>query len=203
MTYLQELVNKSFTDNFFQLISGRRSIRKYQAFDVPDADIEKMLNASRLAPSAENSQPWRFLIIKDSETKNFLAQKAGNQKFIADANVLVLVLGNKGVSCCPRTRWYLQDPMIAAEHLVLAATALGYGTCWVGLLETESNKIIHEIKEVLKIPDGIYTICLITIGLPAESPSPRPRKSLRELCFKETYGNSWDNTIPEKERLIV
>ncbi|MHA1979145.1 MAG: nitroreductase family protein [Candidatus Hodarchaeales archaeon] len=200
MKNLLESVNTTFTENFFELVKARRSIRKYQNVKIPDIDIERMLEAARLAPSAENSQPWQFLVIRDSATKNYLAQKAGNQAFIAKANVVVLILSKKSASCCSKSSWYLFDPMIAAEHLVLAATALGYGTCWVGLLETRPSEAIQEIKDVLNIPSDVYTISLITIGVPAETPSPRPRKDLQDLTFREKYGTQWNLTFPRSEK---
>jgi len=72
--------------------------------------------------------------------------------------------------------------MIAIEHMVLAATALGYGTCWIGAFNEE------EVKEILKIPKDFEVIALLPIGVPAENPPPKPRKAFNEIFFKESYG---------------
>ncbi|MFX0108550.1 MAG: nitroreductase family protein [Candidatus Hodarchaeota archaeon] len=176
---------------FFDVIKKRRSIRKYKEFDIPDDDFAKIIDAARLAPSAENSQPWRFLVVKDQEMKEILAEAAGGQRFISEANAVIVVLGLRSASCCPSNpaRWYVQDPMIAAEHLVLAATALGYGTCWVAMLETRPTRAIEIVKEMLEIPDDALLISLVTIGVPDETPLPRPRKDIQEIAFKERYGS--------------
>ncbi|MHA2140234.1 MAG: nitroreductase family protein [Candidatus Thorarchaeota archaeon] len=175
---------------FFDVIRGRRSIRRYKEFDIPDKDIAAIIDAARLAPSAENSQPWRFLVVKEKGMKEVLAETASGQRFIAEANAVIMVLGLRSASCCPSNpaRWYVQDPMIAAEHLVLAATALGYGTCWVAMLETRPTRAIEIVKEALGIPEDALIISLVTVGVPDEAPSARPRKSIQEIAFMERYG---------------
>ncbi len=176
------------TENFFEIVEKRRAIRKYKQYDIPEEDIKKILEAARLAPSAENSQPWRFVVVKDQKTKELLARPSP-QTFIADANAIIVVLGDPTVSCCPRATWTTRDPMIAAEHLVLAATALGYGTCWIANYESRPSEWVDKVKRTLKIPENIHIVVLVAIGVPNEKPSPRPRKNLQEICFKEVYGN--------------
>lgn len=177
------------TENFFEVLEKRRAVRKYKKYDIPEEDLKTILEAARLAPSAENSQPWRFIVVKDQKTKELLARPSP-QTFIANANAIVVVLGDPSVSCCPRATWTTRDPMIAAEHLVLAATALGYGTCWIANYESRPHEWVEEVKKTLKIPKHIHIIVLVAIGVPDENPPPRPRKSLQEICFEETYGNS-------------
>ena len=175
-------------EGFFKVIEKRRSIRKFKQYDIPDDDLEKMLEAARLAPSANNSQPWRFIVVKDQKMKELLARPSP-QAFIADANAIIVVLGDTSVSCCPRATWTTRDPMIATEHLVLAATALGYGACWIANYESRPREWVDEVKRVLKIPEHLRIIVLVAIGVPDEKPSPKQRKSLQETCFAEVYGN--------------
>jgi nitroreductase len=174
--------------NFFEVVEKRRAIRKYKQHNIPEEDLKKILEAARLAPSAENSQPWRFIVVKDQKKKELLARPSP-QTFIADANAIVVVVGDPTVSCCPRATWTTRDPMIATEHLVLAATALGYGTCWIANYESRPSKWVAEVKRILKIPKHMHIIVLVAIGIPDEKPSPRPRKNLQEICFEEVYGN--------------
>lgn len=176
------------TDGFFEVVKKRRAIRKYRKYDIPKDDLKKILEAARLAPSANNSQPWSFIVVKDQEMKKLLARPSP-QKFIADANIIVVVLGDPSVSCCPRATWATRDPMIATEHLVLAATALGYGSCWIANYESRSSEWIDEVKRALKIPDHMEIIILVAIGVPDEEPTLRPRKSLQEISFENVYGN--------------
>lgn len=72
--------------------------------------------------------------------------------------------------------------MIALEHMVLAATSLGHGTCWIGAFNEE------EVKKILKIPENLAVVALLTVGVPDESPSARSRKAFGEIFFKESYG---------------
>lgn len=176
------------TEGFFEVLEKRRAIRKYKPFDIPDHDLKKIFEAARLAPSAENSQPWRFIVVKDQKTKELLARPS-TQNFIGEANAVVVVLGDSRGGCCGRSVWTTHDPMIATEHLVLAATALGYGTCWIANYESRPKLWVEEVRKTLKIPNYMDVVVLVAIGVPAEHPKPRARKSLREMCFDEVYGN--------------
>ncbi len=137
-----------------------------------------IFEATRLAPSAANRQPWRFVVVRDAERKKKLARVANNQMFLADAAVIVAAVGDPEVS----KRWYEKDVMIAVEHMALAAAALGYGTCWIGAF-TES-----EVKKTLHIPEGLSVVVLMPIGVPDEAPPPRPRKEPSEIFFEDEYG---------------
>ena len=164
----------------FEAIKTRRSIRKFRPKPIPDEKLELILEAGRLAPSAGNRQPWLFIVVKDPERKRTLAQAADNQMFMADAGVIIAALGDSETS----PRWFRQDPMIALEHMVLAATALGYGTCWIGAFND------NEVKRILRIPERLTVIALLPIGLPDEAPPPKPRKPLNQIVFPEEYPSS-------------
>ena len=183
-----ESAHLEVTEDFFEVVKKRRAVRKYRQYDIPKKDLKKILEAARLAPSANNSQPWSFIVVKDHKMKELLARPSP-QKFIVNANAIVVVLGDPSVSCCPRATWTTRDPMIATEHLVLAATALGYGTCWIANYESRPGEWIDEVKRALKIPDHMHIIILVAVGVPDEKPSLRPRKSLQEICFENVYGN--------------
>jgi len=160
-----------------EAIKTRRSIRKYRPEPIPDEKLQIVLEAARLAPSAANRQPWRFVIVQDSDRKKALAEAANNQTFLNDAAAIITAVGDPDVS----TRWHEKDTMIALEHMVLAATALGYGTCWIGAFDEDA------VKHLLKIPARMKVVALLPIGVPDEKPSPRPRKPPSELFFKEEW----------------
>ena len=84
--------------DLFEAVEKRRSIRKFKTDPVPVEDLKKILEAGRLAPSGGNSQPWSFVVVKDSETKKALANAANLQRFIADAGIVLVALGDPGVS---------------------------------------------------------------------------------------------------------
>jgi len=173
--------------DLFEAIEKRRSIRKFKPGTIANEDLRKILEAGRLAPSGGNRQPWFFVVVRDAETKVALAKVSRSQTFIADAGVVVAALGMSGVEHVPLSSTripYKQDPMIAVEHMILAATALGYGTCWIGAFDE------GEVKKILKVPENLAVIALLPIGVPDEAPSARPRKPFKEIFFGETYGSS-------------
>lgn len=161
----------------FEAIRTRRSIRKYRQEPIPDEKLESIFEAARLAPSAANRQPWRFVVVQDADRKKALAEAANNQTFLRDAAAIVAAVGDPAASA----RWHEKDLMIALEHMVLAATALGYGTCWIGAFDEDA------VKRLLKIPVKMKVVALLPIGIPDETPAPRPRKELSEIFFKEEW----------------
>jgi len=173
--------------DLFEVIEKRVSIRKYKTDSIPDEDLKKILEAARLAPSGGNRQPWRFVVVRNLERKKALAKASKNQLFIAEADTVVVALSDPTIysSRGSSTRIpYRQDPMIAIEHMVLAATALGYGTCWIGAFDED------EVKRIVKAPKELAVVALLPIGVPDENPPPKPRKPFEEIFFKEEYGIS-------------
>ena len=161
-----------------EAIEKRRSVRKYKPSGIPNEHLKKILEAARLAPSAGNRQPWRFIVVRSSERKKLLAEAARNQMFLADAGVIIVALADPEAS----PKWFKQDVMIAMEHMVLASTGLGYGTCWIGAFEEE------QVKQLLGVPERIAVVALLPIGVPDEKPQPKPRKDFGEIFFDEEYG---------------
>jgi nitroreductase len=180
-------------ENFFDVVDRRRSIRTYKDIQIPDEHITLMLEAARLAPSTNNTQPWRYIVVKKPETIGLLSLVAGGQKFIANAKAVIIALANKAASCCPGnpSLWHVQDTMIATEHLVLAATALGYGSCWIAMLDSRNSQNLAAVKQALRIPDTADIVALVTLGVPDEIPPPRSTKELSEIVFSEAYGLNW------------
>jgi nitroreductase len=162
----------------FEAIKTRRSIRKYKPYSIPLEELRRILETARIAPSAGNRQPWRFIVVRDERNRNALAKMANNQLFIADAAAIVVATGDPQVS----QKWHARDVMIAVEHMVLAATALGYGTCWIGAFDEA------QVKKLLHIPEQIKVVALLPIGTPGAASAPRPRKEMAELFFEEEYG---------------
>jgi nitroreductase len=165
----------------FEAIRTRRSIRKYRPELVPEEKLEMILEAARLAPSAGNRQPWRFVVVQNVDRKKALAEVANNQAFLKDAAAIIVAVGDPEASA----RWYEKDTMIALEHMVLAATALGYGTCWIGAFDEDAA------KRLLRIPAKMKVVAILPIGVSSEKPAPKPRKELSEIFFKEEWQTPW------------
>lgn len=170
--------------DILKTIETRRSVRKYKPIPVPDGDLKKILEAGRLAPSAGNKQPWGFVVVRDAEGKKKLAEAARNQMWTADAGAFLAVFGDAVNSPGGYSKWVERDPMIAVESMILVAWSLGYGTCWIGAFEEE------KVKPLLGIPEDKKVICLLPIGVPAETPDPKPRRAFGEVFHAEKYGKS-------------
>lgn len=161
---------------FTEVVRKRRSIRKYKDTPVPRGDIVKVLEAARIAPSAGHRQPWHFVVVQDRET---IGKLAGRSKWAADAPVIIVGVADLEAS----PHWYINDLAIAFEHIVLAATDLGLGTCWMGQMYRD-----EELKELLGIPDGMKVVAITPLGVPDETPAPKERKTLEEIVSWERYG---------------
>jgi len=162
-----------------EAIRTRRSIRRYKPGPVPDDLIVKILEAGQWAPSASNSQPWNFTVITDSEVKRQVTRCFLYGWFLDEAPVGIVVSVDPGLSSCP-----IQDGSLAVQNMMLAAHALGLGTCWInpGLSD-------NRVKEILGIPGGHWLICALSLGYPAETPR-KLRKRLVDIAFFGQWGNS-------------
>ena len=192
-------------------IYKRRSIRKYKKDQIPRKDILEMIEAARNAPSAKNRQPWKFLVCSGNEKELLLnAMENGIDREIKspilpeyaagieDAQNTLRIMREAPVTICvinpdgkspfgtlkAGSRFIEINSLLsigaAIENLILKATELGYGTLWVG----NTCFAYQELMEVLKVEGQL--ICAIVVGVPAELPEPRPRKSLDEIVeFRE------------------
>jgi nitroreductase len=162
-------------------IETRRSVRKYNPIPIPDSELKKILEAGRLAPSAGNKQPWGFVVVRDADRRKKLAEAARNQMWTLDASAILAVFGDPTVPGV-YIRWLERDPMIAVENMILAAWSLGYGTCWIGAFDED------KVKMLLGVPDDKKMICLLPIGIPAETPEAKPRRVFKEIFHDERFG---------------
>jgi len=158
----------------FSIIKRRRSIRAFHPDPIPTEHIEQMREAVRWAPSAGNCQPWHFFFVFQQEARKGLAAAAFEQDFISQAALAVVVCALPGKSAIRygkrgRDLYVYQDTAAAVENLLLLATDLGYGSCWVGAFDE------NRARQVLKLPEEIRPVAIIPIGKPAENPDPPPR----------------------------
>ena len=145
-------------------IKTRRSVRKYLDKPVEDEKLNVILEAGRLAPSASNRQEWRFVIVRDPTTRRRLAEAASSQTFVGQAPVVIVACAQTDghVMRCGQL-CYPIDVAIALDHMSLAATELGLGTCWIGAFNEQ------KVKEILGIPKEIRVVELMPLGYPSDS----------------------------------
>ncbi|MBT9138354.1 MAG: 5,6-dimethylbenzimidazole synthase [Syntrophomonadaceae bacterium] len=165
-------------------IRARRSIRKYSPREISEYKLTKVLEAMRLAPSAKNLQPWRFIIINNEEIKRKLIPACRGQAFIAEAPIIVAgcaLLNEAWGGMGGYMSSYPIDLAIAIDHLTLIATEEGLGTCWIGAFDE------GEVKKILKVPEGVRVVALTPLGYPlSKKHTLTPRKALTEIiCYNE------------------
>ena len=140
-----------------EVLRTRRSIRQFKDKPVSKEDINVMIGAGRLAPSANNVQPWEFIAVTEAVMRRDIAALADYGKFIADAPVCICVF-------CKETKYYLEDGSAATENIMLAARSLGIGSCWVA---GDKKPYAVRIGKMLNVPSEYKLVSLIAIGYPA------------------------------------
>ena len=173
-----------------EAVASRRSIRKFQeGREVSPADVEKIVQAGRLAPSWKNEQPWRFLVVRSAEMRNAIADclpqgnPAMNTIRVASALIVLLGVPAEGEVHQDKPFW-LVDCGIAGASMYLQATELGIATVWVSLLDGPA------ICRLLGAPEGTECVGVFPLGYAlSDAPTkPRPRKALEDIAFSERYG---------------
>ena len=169
--------------DIYEAVRRRKSVRSFQNQEVAEEVLDRILAAARLAPSAKNLQEWRFVAVRDPETRRQLSVAARGQTFVASAPVVL--------ACCAETDNHVMtcgqlcypiDVAIAVDHITLCAAAEGLGTCWIGAFFED------RVKEILGIPAPVRVVALLPIGYPADpSPVEKPRLELDEIVMHERW----------------
>ena len=165
-----------------EAIRRRYSVRAYRNREIEKDKLQELFAAAHLAPSASNRQEWRFIVVQKPETKQQIAEIACKQTFIAQAPVVLV--------CCAETDIHLMmcgepcyqiDVAIAIDHITLAATELGLGTCWIGAFDSD------KVRKILGIPEEIRLIALLSVGYPADNPGPKKRLPIEQIVKYEHW----------------
>ncbi len=181
-----------------QAIKGRRSVRKYKPDPVGDEALNTVFEAARWAPSWTNTQCWRFVVVRDPETKTRLAAaltdiapgvENPSAGAIRSAPVVIVAcaqLGKsgyyRGEAATDKGDWFMFDVALAMQNLTLAAHSIGLGTVHVGLFDDKA------MAEAIGVPEGIAVVELTPLGYPDETPNAPPRKDLADITFQDRYG---------------
>jgi nitroreductase len=157
-----------------EAIRKRRSIRAFTGAPIPRGDLECIVDAARLAPSGHNDQPWTFVVVTDRGLISGLQVAA---EWMEKAGAIIAVVLD------PAATYWKEDGSAAIENMLLAATALGYGTCW---LEGYTVPLEERFKALLGVPANLRLLTLIPIGVPVEWPV-KDKKPLEAVLRWERY----------------
>ena len=178
---------------FDEILETRRSVRSFRSRPVSKEDVLAICEAARIAPSACNSQTWRFIAVSNPITIKRLCKEAMRpiipNRWLEQAPLVFIgcsqldIIANRIGTRISGIEYYQVDLGIAMEHMVLKATDLGLGTCWIGWFAEE------KIKEILGIPKTIKVSAMLAVGYSNETtPKNRSRKSMDKILFSEKWG---------------
>ena len=160
-----------------QALKTRRSVRSFTDKPIPREMLEDIVDCGRLAATAINIQPWEFIVITDDATRAKVADATDHGKFIADASACIAVF-------CEDGKYYLEDGCAATQNILVAACALGVGTCWIA---GDKKDYARDVGDLLGVPHTHRLISLIAMGYPTEPPVQRPKRPLEEVLHRERW----------------
>jgi nitroreductase len=158
--------------SLLDLILTRRSIRKYEDKDIPEEILQQILESGRQAPSAVNRQPIHFVVVNDNAMLKNLCDNLIT-RFVKRAPLVIVGCAN--TKSLLTGKWAVIDATIAMQNMVIAALTFGIGSCWIGACNEK------KVKELLKIPDELKVVAVLTFGYPAEQPKQRKKKPFDEM----------------------
>lgn len=167
---------------FSDLIEKRYSVRAYRQDPVDDDTLERVLEAARLAPTAANRQPFQLIVIHTAGREAEL-KRIYNADWFVSAPLLICACGVPGESWVRHDgkNYNDVDVAIAVDHLILAATEEGLGTCWVAAFN------VPAAREALRLPDEVEPVAFTPLGYPADEPGPKMRRAIAKLVRYETW----------------
>jgi nitroreductase len=183
--------------DYFEAVKTRRSIRAFQKKPVEEEKIRRIIEVISLAPSAGNLQAYEFVVVKDPMLKDKLAKAALGQSFVSEAPVCFVFVAYPERSSKKYGRrgselYCVQDATIAATYAMLAASALGLSSTWVGAFEEEAA------ARAVGATRGKRPIVILPIGYAAESPGSTPRRPIRDTAFLDTSGVPYPFSYTDK-----
>lgn len=181
--------------DLIKAIKARRSIRHYKATPVADEDLATVLEAARWAPSWANTQCWQFIVVKNTDIKDKLAETLSHNNpatsAIKNAPIVIVACAElkksgfyHGEPGTDKGDWFMFDVALAMQNLVLAAHVLGLGTVHVGNFDAQ------KVARLLKIPDNVAVVEMTPLGYPEDEPKIPRRRELEEFVFYESYGKA-------------
>jgi nitroreductase len=157
-------------------LKERRSVRRYQDKMIPQSIIRDIIDCGRLAATANNRQPWEFIVVTDKQVLKEISSYATYGKFIAQAAACILVLGLRDY------RFIVEDCSAATQNIMVAAKAHGIGSCWVA----GYGKDYSDIERLLGVPSEYVTVALVPIGYPADDPQI-DKRSIDDVLHWERF----------------
>lgn len=199
--------------DIYEIMKNHKSIRKYKDEDVKQDDLEKILEAAQLAPSSINGQQWSVIVIKDKEKKKEFASLTGGQKWIEEAQVFLVFVADyyrtalalekenkefKNIDSIEATMVSCVDIGLAFSNAMNVAESMGYGIVPIGAIRREPQRVI----ELLELPQYVYPVLGMCIGVPDEEPMKKPRFSKEAMVHEEKYNRDLKRLVDQYDKTI-
>jgi nitroreductase len=180
--WISEVQKEGKKMDVFTAIHQRSSVRAYKDTNIEEDKLKRILEAARLSPSSSNRQEWKFIVVKNKETRTKLAEAALGQSFIGEAPVVIVACAteSKLIMFCGQPA-HTVDVSIACAFMLLQAYELDLGTCWIGAFKED------EVKKILKIPEHVRVVAMTPLGYSNQPLSQKSRKALDEIVCYEKY----------------
>lgn len=163
--------------DFWEVIKKRSSIREYSEQKIEAEKLEKIVDAARLAPTARGEEPWQFITVSDKKRLEGLGDITDHGKFLKSAAAGIVVVAKD-------TKYYLEDGSAATENILLAATSLGIGSCWIA---GDKKDYAVDICKYLNVPSEYKLVSIISLGYPDSEPKPHQKRSVKEVLHQEKF----------------
>ncbi len=199
--------------DIYEVMKNHRSIRKYKDQDVKADDLDKILEAAQLAPSSINGQQWSVIVVKDEAKKKEFAELTGGQGWVAETPVFLVFVADyyraamalkkenkefKNIESIEATMVSCVDIGLAFSNAMNMAESLGYGIVPIGAIRRDPEKAI----ELLELPEFVYPVLGMCIGVPDEDPMKKPRFPKKAIVHNEKYNRDLEGLVDEYDEII-
>lgn len=176
-----------------ELLKSRQSAREYNNTPLEEEKLMQVLEAARMAPSGKNAQPWQFIVVKDVNTRQKLAQADHNQQWMMQAPVMIVCVADAAAHAQQELTFVdedtadmglkraIRDTSIAIDHMMLQAESMALATCWTGWY------LQKDVRPILQIPEDQFVVGILTLGYSDTPKRPKNRKDLREIVRYEKW----------------
>jgi len=163
--------------DFFEVVKNRCSVRAYQKKSIPPEHLEEIIDAGRQAPTARGEEPWEFIVVTQAKMLTELADITDHGRFLREAAAGVVVVARD-------TKYYLEDGCAATQNILLAARALGLGSCWIA---GDKKAYAEKILSVLGVPASYKLVSIVALGYPQAGFVPHRKRALKDLLHWERF----------------
>ncbi len=167
-----------------EAILTRRSVRAYANVPVTDQQLETLLRCAMAAPSTVDNRDWAFIVVRDREILSRIeANQEGNAHMLSTAPCAIVACGDLNLAHKPDIDYWMQDVSAATENIIIAANAMGLGTCWLGTYPVRRR--VEGLQKILNLPEHIVPLAVLSVGTPARKPGKKDAYEPQKVRYEK------------------